>query len=257
MNDLQQDSKTLIRQIEEVAADAVPPAVVQRLGGWRLRFNHGVKRRPNSVLANAEDGSVPLAEKLERVEAFYARYGFGARYQLNTASQPDDLEATLLARGYLRVPEAVSVMTLELTDLPTTDSSSLSLTPTPSDTWLELYCEIEGLSGKKREAFSEMVTRFPGVSCFALTRDENGREAAVGVGVLHGGLLGLFNIATHPSARRQGLAAKVVRGLCGWARDEGVDTAYLQVAGENSPAQALYDRLGFSTLYEYFYLEQP
>lgn len=246
-----------IRAIEEVAADAVPPAVVERLGGWRLRFNHGVKRRPNSVLANSDDGKLSLTEKIEQVEAFYTRYGFGARYQLSPVSRPGNLEETLLGRGYTRVPESVSVKTLELADLPATAHSDLSFTTQPTDTWLSLYCEIEGLSGAKREAFSEMVGRFPGRSCFALAHDQNERAAAVGVGVLHGGFLGLFNIATHPSARRQGLAVKVVAGLCGWAQNEGVHTAYLQVAGENSAAQALYERLGFRTRYEYFYLEQP
>ncbi len=257
VNDDAQAHASLIRQIEEVAADAVPPAVVEPLGGWRLRFNHGVKRRPNSVLANFDDGALTLGEKFDRVEAFYAKYGFGARYQLCPASQPEDLGARLLERGYIRVPESVSVRTLELAGHATTVPDDLILSPAPSDTWLSLYCEIEGLHGEKRAAFSEMVARFPGTSCFALTHDQNGQAAGVGVGVLHGGLLGLFNIATHPSARRQGLAAKVVHGLCAWAADQGVARAYLQVAGENSGAQALYERLGFKTLYAYFYLEQP
>jgi GNAT superfamily N-acetyltransferase len=248
---------TLIREIEEVAADAVPAAVVEHLGGWRLRFNHGVKRRPNSVLANAEDGTLALEEKLERVEAFYARHGLGARYQLCPASEPANLVDTLLKRGYTRVPEAVSVQTRALADWPSSEDARVTLLDTPSETWLSLYCEIENLTGKKREAFGAMVTRFPGISRFALARGADGQGAAVGVGVLHGGFLGLFNIATHPSARRQGLGTRVVSSLLGWAQAEGAPHSYLQVAGENSSAKAMYERLGFRTLYAYFYLEKP
>lgn len=245
-----------IREIEETAADAVPAAVVENLGGWRLRFNHGVKRRPNSVLANTDDATLALEEKLERVEAFYARYGLGARYQLCPASQPSTLEAALLGRGYTRVPEAVSVQARSLADGLASAPADLTLLAAPTERWLSLYCNIEGLTGKKREAFETMVARFPGVSRFALAPGADGRGAAVGVGVLHRGRLGLFNIATHPSARRQGLASKVVSSLCLWAKEEGSLHAYLQVAGENSGAKAMYGRLGFRTLYEYFYLEQ-
>ncbi len=84
-----------------------------------------------------------------------------------------------------------------------------------------------------------------------------GRPAATGVGVAHGGRLGVFNVATHPDARRQGLASRVVGAICGWGRDRGLGEAYLQVSSGNKGALAVYERLGFRTLYEYFYLEQP
>ena len=57
-----------VRALEETAADAVPAAVVERLDGWRLRFTYGVKRRPNSVLANADGGSLALEAKLARAQ---------------------------------------------------------------------------------------------------------------------------------------------------------------------------------------------
>lgn len=71
-----------ISKIEEAAADAVPPAVVNTLDGWRLRFNHGLKRRPNSVLANVHMGKIALEEKARRAEAFYRTYGM-KQFQLS------------------------------------------------------------------------------------------------------------------------------------------------------------------------------
>ncbi len=254
-----QDIQARIREIEEVAADAVPAAVVETLGGWRLRFNHGVKRRPNSVLANADDGAMDAETKIARAEAFYASHGLRARFQLSSASIPGVLDALLADRGYLRVPESVCVQvaTLDTVSEAATSAPGLTLLPQPSKAWLELLCETEHLTGVQAAALREMLDKLPGEAVFALARDREGRPAATGVGVSHGGLLGIFNIATHPRARRQRLATAVVAGLCGWGRERNLIRAYLQVSEGNTGAQTVYQKLGFRTLYEYFYREQP
>ena len=174
----------LIRAIEETAADAVPAAVVEHLDGWRLRFNHGVKRRPNSVLANADGGRLTLAGKLECAEAFYAEHGLKARFQLCPASLPAGLDAALEARGYLRAPEAVAVQTarLENVQAPTVEPVLLEhLTPT----FLDLYCEVEGLTGGKAAAFREMLAGEPGVGKSTLLLEVAARRAAAGGTVLY------------------------------------------------------------------------
>lgn len=245
-----------IRSTEETAADAVPAAVVQLLDGWRLRFNHGVKRRPNSVLANAHGGEVGLEDKIERAEAFYASHGLKARFQLCLASVPEGLADVLAARGYVRAGDAVCVQVAALERIPTAKTTVERLEH-PGKAFAALYCDIEGLTGTKAAAFREMLAKLPGRAVFALAPDAKGRAAVTGVGVAHGGRLGVFNVATHPDARRQGLASAVVGALGGWGRAQGLAEAYLQVSAGNLGARALYQKLGFTTLYEYFYLEQP
>ncbi len=245
-----------VRALEDAAADAVPAAVVESLDGWRLRFNHGVKRRPNSVLANADGGELTLADKLEHAEAFYASHGLKARFQLCPASVPLGLADVLEARGYTRAGDAVCVQVAALGGVkPVTFEGDLL--EQPSEAFVNLYCNIEGLSGVKAAAFREMLAKLPGRAVFALVSDTKGHPAGTGVGVAHGGRLGVFNVATHPDARRQGLASAVVGALCGWGRAQGLNEGYLQVSAGNASARALYERLGFRTLYEYFYLEPP
>ena len=42
--------------------------------------------------------------------------------------------------------------------------------------------------------------------------------------------------------------------LLEWGAEQGATTAYLQVLGDNAPALALYDGLGFTTHHAYRYL---
>jgi ribosomal protein S18 acetylase RimI-like enzyme len=45
--------------------------------------------------------------------------------------------------------------------------------------------------------------------------------------------------------------------LLEWGAERGATTAYLQVLGDNAPALALYERLGFVTHHAYRYLASP
>ncbi|MDE4132859.1 GNAT family N-acetyltransferase [Phaeobacter sp. QD34_3] len=57
----------------------------------------------------------------------------------------------------------------------------------------------------------------------------------------------LLTIATHPDHQRQGLARQVMKDWQAQARTRGADQAFLEVAADNTPAQALYQSSGFAT----------
>ena len=48
-----------------------------------------------------------------------------------------------------------------------------------------------------------------------------------------------------------------MKSLLSWAAERGATTAYLQVRGDNPPALAAYERLGFVTHHAYRYLTAP
>ncbi len=252
------DLHSRVRETEEIAADAVPAAVVEQLDGWRLRFNHGFKRRPNSVLANQNGGALDTETKIARAEAFYAAHGLRARFQLSPASLPADLDARLEARGYVRAGEPVCVQVAALSKLGVLRpvAGEVTLLEHPTEAWFALLTEIEGTFGIKAAALRDMLGKLPGRPVFALASDAAGLPAATAVGVDHGGSLGIFNVATHPQARRQGLATALTAQLCRWGEQRGLSGAYLQVAANNTRARSLYEQLGFTTLYNYFYREQ-
>lgn len=56
----------------------------------------------------------------------------------------------------------------------------------------------------------------------------------------------LLTIATHPDHQRQGHALAVMRAWMAEAVARGAEVAFLEVAEDNTPARALYERCGFA-----------
>ena len=244
---------------EELAANALPPAVVQVLDGWRLRYNFGVTRRANSVLANGHGGRYGVDEKLEHARAFYDRWGSKVRFQLNPSSQPPGLDEMLAQRGYVE-DGAVHVQTASVDDvlasLGDKTAHRVRLEPAFNASWGTLYAETQSADMDKSEVRRAMFLRVPTPAAYALL-ELDGEPAAVGLGVLERGHVGVFNMATRPKFRRRGAATAVLRALAEWGRSQGARTMYLQVAEENSGARLTYGRVGFRMLYRYHYREAP
>jgi GNAT superfamily N-acetyltransferase len=78
--------------------------------------------------------------------------------------------------------------------------------------------------------------------------------AARGVAAYAEDWVGFRSLEVDPARRRQGLARTVMAALVAWGAELGATTAYLQVLGDNQPALALYDGLGFTTHHTYAYL---
>lgn len=56
----------------------------------------------------------------------------------------------------------------------------------------------------------------------------------------------VLTICTAPRARGRGLARRLMAELDTWARSEGVEELFLEVAETNTPARALYASAGFA-----------
>jgi GNAT superfamily N-acetyltransferase len=76
---------------------------------------------------------------------------------------------------------------------------------------------------------------------------------AVGLGILADEWVGVYGMATRPSARRRGAGRAVVHALAAWARDSDAPRMYLQVEESNQAGRALYEGAGFRFAYSYWY----
>jgi GNAT superfamily N-acetyltransferase len=243
-----------ILAIERVAFDAWPAAEVHALGGWRLRFNHGVTNRGSSVWPGPGPCDVPLAERIARVERFYAERGTPACYQISPAADPPALDAALAARGY-ETFAPVSVEVAQVDDV-LSRATPLEVEATCSDTLPEAWFDVSGRRGRFRDdavsVYRALLERLHGRAGFALAK-AGGQVAAVGLAVAAPPWVGVFSMLTLESHRRQRLAEAVLAAIARWAGERGAERMYLQVELENAPARSLYARVGFRPRYAYHY----
>jgi ribosomal protein S18 acetylase RimI-like enzyme len=248
------ERRELIERVERLAYRAWPAAEVESCGGWQLRFTHGVTHRANSVWPNGAGDSLSLQQKIASAEAFYAERERAAIFQICPASEPPQLDALLEARGYTRGREtAVQIASIAgvlaragEAGLPTTLGESCD------DRWLAVYRETGDVERDDTLRRGEIMRRIQPAAAYAIAWNGN-TPCAVGSAACEDGWVGVFNMATAVAYRRKGAARAVVRVLAEWARDAGATDMYLQVMRDNAPALALYQRLGFRTLYGYHY----
>jgi ribosomal protein S18 acetylase RimI-like enzyme len=248
----------LIHFIEELAANAWPAAMMQVIDGWRLRFNWNVTRRANSVWPNGEGRYHDLDKKLAWVEAFYAGRGGPARYQICPAAQPADLDIILAERGYTSdARTAVQITSIDtlLSKTQSIPDYAITLAETYDETWFAAYCRAEEVGVQAAEGRRNILGRIGPRVGYALLRIE-GQPAGMGLAVMERGWVGIFSMATEPEFRRRGIATAVLRTLADWGAANGAQRLYLQVMANNDPAQALYGKLGFETLYHYHYRQK-
>lgn len=254
-------SLPLIRTLETLAANAWPPAEAEALDGWRLRFTGGVTRRANSVWPNGSLAAPDVEPLLAEVESFYAARRQPARFQLSPAAEPADLDQQLAARGY----HSVARTAVQVAELAAILRQTLPLRLRPEfevevseefdEEWFSLYLAIEHNNDPQADIRQSILQRIASPAGYTVLRVE-GEPAAVGLGVVEGRWVGIFCMATVPHFRRRGAASAVLRTLAIWAQLYEADHAYLQVMDENRPAQMLYTRAGFETLYHYHYREK-
>ncbi len=257
---------TQIEQLETLAANAWPAAEVEALAGWRLRYTAGVTRRANSVWPNGATREIEVAAKLLAAEAFYQERKLPTRYQISPAAQPGDLDDQLAGRGYAAVARTavqVAPITTILTKTPPlqqTPAFAIEVAEAFDEDWFAAYADFaeEDPAGfaTRREILQRIGVSIGLSTGFALLRIDN-QPAAVGLGVVEAGWLGIFCMGTAPVFRRRGAARAILRTLAIWAQMQGADHTYLQVMDQNSAARPLYAGIGFETLYHYHYREKP
>jgi N-acetylglutamate synthase len=202
-----------------------------------------VVNRANSVWAGAT-GVLPLLDKVQTAEDWYTARERRVRFQLSPVSAPTGLSDRLAARAY-RFEGAVAVCVVDIAHA-SEPSEGVVLTDAPTRDWFTAHAA--SLTSGEAAPRHRLAAAAPGPKQYA-TID----TSACGLAVADGDLVGLFNVATAPNARRSGRATRITRALLAWGAARGATRAYLQVALANDAARALYANLGFRDAYTYVY----
>lgn len=233
--------KELILDVEERSVRATPSAETVRIGGWSVALGRGTVSRLNSCTTFGESPRREMFERIEAVERRYVGRGRDPKFRLTQLDQ--HLDERLETRGYDRGPEVI-VMTGPVGGRA---NGEVAVARGAGPTWLDRYAEWGG--------HDELRTAEIGESLGSLTLATGifMSPAAIGVGVVDGEWVGLFDVIVDPGKRRQGHARVVTESMLSWAAGQGAERSYLQVVSTNEPAIALYDSLGFTETYRYWY----
>lgn len=243
--------------IEELSLNAWPALQTICYDGWLLRFANGYTSRANSVNP-LYASSLPDLSKIRYCEQLYSAQGLNTIFKLTPANV--QLDSVLEKLGYIyRNPTQVQVLDLAATSAfsgTLAISDKLNLTPILTDAWLNAVEQITHIEHKNLQILQQMLALLVPSACFAYISREN-VPVAIGLAVLERKQIGLFEIATATTYRKQGLANAIVSSLLEWGRQQGAVSAYLQVVADNAPARNLYRKIGFSDSYQYWYRVKP
>jgi len=267
----------LTQRIEEASLNAWPALQQILLDGWVLRFARGFTKRSNSIVplyatswtqdveTQPAEAQQRLAAKIRYCENMYAREQLQTVFRItsfdavsHTASLNAQfnsakalLDQTLEERGYQHQDTSLVLSKPIAQPRSVTGFRLLSL-----DQWLIAYSQLTGLPEPAQSLHGLILQSISGDCAFAVLEDSDG-VVACGMAVVEQELVGLFDIYTDPAYRGQGHATNLIDGLCSWASQAHAQRVYLQVVADNQAALTLYQQLGFSEVYRYWYRTAP
>ena len=245
-------------RVEDAGLNASAPPQQRWLDGWLVRYLPGKARRARSVNAVAS-GRLPLAQKLALAAQVYRDAGLPMIFRVTPFTQPASLDAELAALGFALVDPTRVMIRPQLAFGPTPAlPSGMHWTTLNGAEFAEVVGELRGSPPEHRSNHALRLAQSPvPYQGFAIRSDVGGTVLACGQFAQEAELVGLYDVFTQESARRQGLASLLCERMLLISAAQGANIGYLQVDGQNSAAQAVYRRLGFADAYGYHYRQAP
>jgi len=234
---------------EELSLNAHPALQTQLYDGWVLRFANGYTNRANSVNP-LYPSTLDLQEKIAECESRYFARGLPAVYKLTDGTDPC-VDKVLERQGYTIVTPTY-VMSMDLRDKGFI-SGDCVMTNHAGGEWLTAYFSFSRYSDNVKITTAKQIlenVKSPMV-CGRIVK--GGVSVACGSAVIERGYMALLNVIVDEPERGKGYGVEICASLLAAARRLGARTAYLQVVRDNQKAINLYTKLGYKTMYSYWY----
>ncbi|MFX0173600.1 MAG: GNAT family N-acetyltransferase [Candidatus Hodarchaeota archaeon] len=225
------------------------------LNGWILRLSDGNFTRTNSVFPIRYYGS-NLKQDIQRVEDIYQKKKLDVAFQIPANCDPPNLDRMLRSLGY-EEKYRILVMAKKISNssqskLSDQDSFSVNISDF-SNLWFDKFVLFGNESPTQKAHIKEVLKLniIPKRFFFFLSIDQE--IAGVTLAVREEKYLGLSLVAVDPELRRKGIGRFLMRYIINWCIKNQLETIYLQVYHENTPALLMYEKLGFKHIFNYHY----
>lgn len=241
-----------LERIEEAALNAWPAIQQILFDGWLLRFTGGESKRINSVNIHYPS-KLPLIEKIRHCETLYNSQNQPTIFRLPEPWTSAELIQTLADAGYHAFdPTMVLGRKVVCQDGLLT---GLEISQMSVDDWISMRARLMDSPLSKLSLHTAILKLIvPDKVLLCVFVDD--QPVSCGMGVVEGDLLGYFSIYTKPSERCRGFGRATMAALTRWGVERGAVYGYLQVEGDNAPALAMYQKLGFELCYPYVYYKR-
>jgi N-acetylglutamate synthase len=193
-----------------------------------------------------------LQEAISYCESWFIERSQPTIFRLLSFVENDNLDSTLANSGYGFIDPSL-VLYQDIRSMQ--DETVSHITSHDRSVWLKAYCDVSGIDLNSQNTHAEILARIPSSSIFAILEDQD-QFVACGLGVVHEGCFGVFDLVTREQVRNRGYGTNLVRSMIAWAKNYGVQHSYLQVTAQNTLAIRFYERLGYRYLYHYWYRVQ-
>lgn len=259
--------------IEEISLNAWPAHKMELYDGWLIRFSHNYTHRTNCVNLVAPS-TLPLEEKVEFCENEYKNAHTPCIFKISPLMD-SSIDDYLEQQGYTK-EHVTEVMTLNFNDFkPLVPSASeyefyqrnsglpsfvtyfdkiiVQLCDTITDDWVHNLFRLNGTTNPTHYRIVPAMFKAIPKETIAACIEIDGRMVASGLGILDRDHVGLYAIYVDASCRKKHFGRAICSTILNEARKKGISKAYLQVVEGNTHARSLYESLGFSYFYTYWF----
>ena len=194
-----------------------------------------------------------MEEKVQYCEEIYRRWGTPAIFKISPLVNPG-FDAMLADRGYV-VQHTTHVMTMDLANFAKKDPAvAVTVSSFIPPKWIDSLFALKSTTNvMHRMVVPSMYRAIPKETICTSIQDETGTIVATGLGIRDRDYVGVYAIHVHPAYRHRHYASSICRTILSEGIRLGATKAYLQVVEGNTPAITLYESLGFSYFYTYWF----
>jgi GNAT superfamily N-acetyltransferase len=237
-----------ILEIEHAAFMSCPAEHETTKKGMVLRSNGGYTKRANSanVLVDCDNNE----DQLVRIgESYFGDRGQKKIFRMLSTFNHGKMDLELENKGY----ELIETTNVLIQRLGKTEDKCLAIENVPISDWIGNFYLVSEDEDSHQNEHLQMLQYVQSKLFAAVLRDSQGEIVSMGLGTIEKGYFGIFNIVTAKAYQRLGYSHTLISDLLSWAKSLNAHTAYVQVRQANYPGLGLYEKLGYTDGYHYWY----